>query len=64
MLLGSPLGLFIMIVPGVAIWFWGGYDARTTARRMNEGLVPYRETSLLAIVAFLIHSRIPNLQTN
>jgi len=33
-------------------------------RRMNEGLVPHRETSLLAIVAFLIHSRIPNLQTN
>ncbi len=53
-LLGSLLGLFLMIVPGVAIWLWGGYDAYRTAKGMNEGLVPYRETSPLAIVAFVV----------
>ena len=52
-LLGSLLGLFVMIVPGVAIWAWGVYDAYRTAKGMNEGLVPYRETSPLAIVAFV-----------
>lgn len=52
-LLGSLLGLFVMIVPGVAIWAWGVYDAWATAQRMNEGLVPYRETSALAIVGFV-----------
>ncbi|MDK2890699.1 MAG: hypothetical protein PWR21_1331 [Methanoculleus sp.] len=52
-LLGSLLGLFVMIVPGVAVWLWGGYDAYRTAKGMNEGLVPYRETSPLAIVAFV-----------
>lgn len=54
MLLGSLLGLFVLIVPGAAIWLWGVYDAWATARRMNEGLAPYRETSALAIAAFLV----------
>ncbi|WP_301676064.1 hypothetical protein [Methanoculleus methanifontis] len=31
-LLGSLLSLFLMIVPGVAIWAWGGYDAYRTAK--------------------------------
>lgn len=53
-LLGSLLGLFLLIVPGVAVWLWGGYDAYRTAKGMNEGLVPYRETSPLMIVAFLV----------
>ncbi|MDD3857091.1 MAG: hypothetical protein PHP43_03485 [Methanoculleus sp.] len=53
-LLGSLLGLFILIVPGVAIWAWGVYDAYRTAKGMNEGLVPYRETSPLAIVGFVV----------
>ncbi|MDD4567347.1 hypothetical protein L21_0442 [Methanoculleus chikugoensis] len=53
-LLGSLFGLFILIVPGVAIWAWGVYDAYRTAKGMNEGLVPYRETSPLAIVGFVV----------
>lgn len=53
-LFGSLFGLFLLIVPGVAIWAWGVYDAWATAQRMNEGLVPYRETSPLAIVAFVV----------
>ena len=53
-LLGSLLGLFLLIVPGVAVWLWGVYDAYRTAKGMNEGLVPYRETSPLMIVAFVV----------
>ncbi|BBL69225.1 hypothetical protein [Methanoculleus chikugoensis] len=53
-LLGSLFGLFILIVPGVAIWAWGVYDAYRTAKGMNEGLVPYRETSPLAVVGFVV----------
>ncbi len=49
----SLFGLFFLIVPGVVVWLWGAYDAWVTARRMNEGLIPYRETSILAIMAFL-----------
>ena len=52
-LLGSLLGLFVMIVPGVAIWVWGVYDAYRTAKGMNEGLVPYRETSPFVIIGFV-----------
>ncbi len=53
-LLGSLFGLFVMIVPGVVVWLWGGYDAYRTAKGMNDGLVPYRETSMLMIVAFMV----------
>jgi len=53
-LLGSLFGLFIMILPGVAIWLWGAYDAYRTAKGMNEGDIPYRETGALKIVAFLV----------
>lgn len=53
-LFGSLFGLFLLIVPGVAIWAWGTYDAWATARRMNEGLIPYRETSPLMIAAFVV----------
>lgn len=53
-LLASLLGLFVLIVPGVAVWLWGGYDAYRTAKGMNEGTVPYRETSMPTIIAFVI----------
>ncbi len=53
-LLGSLLGLFVLIVPGVAVWLWGGYDAYRTAKGMNEGTVPYRETSVMLIVVFMV----------
>jgi len=53
-LLASLFGLFIMIVPGIVIWLWGGYDAYRTAKWMNEGLVPYRETSMMMIAAFMV----------
>ncbi|NLA99604.1 MAG: hypothetical protein GX837_01340 [Methanomicrobiales archaeon] len=53
-LLGSFFGLFLLIVPGVAIWAWGIYDAWATARQMNEGLIPYQETSPLMIVGFVV----------
>uniref|UniRef100_UPI002FCB7765 hypothetical protein n=1 Tax=Methanoculleus sp. TaxID=90427 RepID=UPI002FCB7765 len=53
-LFGSLFGLFLLIVPGVAVWLWGVYDAYRTAKGMNEGLVPYQETSPLAIIAFVV----------
>ena len=53
-LLGSLFGLFLMIVPGVAIWAWGVYDAYRTAKGMNEGFIPYRETSPLMIIGFVV----------
>jgi TM2 domain-containing membrane protein YozV len=53
-LFGSLFGLFLLIVPGVAIWGWGVYDAYRTAKGMNEGLVPYRETSALMIIGFVV----------
>lgn len=47
-------GLLVMLVPGVAVWLFGVYDAWATARRMNEGTVPFREVRLLTIVLFMV----------
>jgi len=47
-------GLLVMLIPGVAVWLFGVYDAWATARRMNEGAVPFREVRLLTIVLFMV----------
>ncbi len=53
-LFGSLFGLFLLIIPGLAVWAWGVYDAYRTAKGMNEGHIAYRETSPLMIVAFVV----------
>jgi TM2 domain-containing membrane protein YozV len=47
-------GLLVMLIPGVAVWIFGMYDAWATARRMNEGTVPLREVRLLTIALFMV----------
>jgi hypothetical protein len=47
-------GLLVMLIPGVAVWIFGMYDAWATARRMNEGTVPFREVRLLTIALFMV----------
>jgi len=47
-------GLLVMLIPGVAVWLFGIYDAWATARRMNAGVVPFREVRLLTIVLFMV----------
>jgi len=47
-------GILVMLIPGVAFWIFGMYDAWTTARRMNAGVVPFREVRLLTIALFMV----------
>ncbi|MDV2481089.1 hypothetical protein F8E02_03500 [Methanoculleus sp. Wushi-C6] len=47
-------GLLVMLIPGVAVWLYGIYDAWATARRMNAGTVPFREAGLATIALFMI----------
>lgn len=35
---------------GVAFWLYGTYDAYATAKRMNEGTIPYHESSIPALL--------------
>lgn len=43
-----------MLIPGVAVWLFGVYDAWAIARRMNAGTVPFRKARLSTIVIFMV----------
>ena len=30
------------------------YDAYTTAKKMNEGLLPYKEANIMVIIGFIV----------
>lgn len=47
-------GLILMLVSGVAVWLFAVYDAWATARRMNAGIVPFREGRLVTIALFMV----------
>lgn len=47
-------GLLVMLIPGVAVWLYGIYDAWATARRMNAGVVPFREVRLATVALFMV----------
>ncbi|ABN58414.1 MULTISPECIES: hypothetical protein [Methanoculleus] len=52
-LFGVLAGLLVMLIPGVVVWIFGIYDARATARRMNAGVVPFREMRFASVVLFM-----------
>ena len=51
---GVLAGLLAMLIPGVAVWIFGVYDAYTTAQGMNAGTISFRETSLISVILFMI----------
>ncbi len=53
-LFGVLAGLLAMLIPGVAVWLYGVYDAWATARRMNAGTTPSREAGLVTIALFMV----------
>ncbi|PKL63112.1 MAG: hypothetical protein CVV31_02445 [Methanomicrobiales archaeon HGW-Methanomicrobiales-2] len=53
-LFGVLAGLLVMLIPGIAVWLFGIYDAWATARRMNAGTVPFREARLVTVVLFMV----------
>lgn len=52
-LLGTLIGVLIFVIPGLIVWLYGIYDAYVTSKRMNEGSIPYRETTLANILVFI-----------
>jgi TM2 domain-containing membrane protein YozV len=53
-LIGTIIGYFIFVIPGVIVWLYGLYDAYTTAQKMNKGEIPYVETSMGKVVGFIV----------
>jgi uncharacterized membrane protein required for colicin V production len=54
--LGTFVGVLLLVVPGIIIWIVGIIDAWLTAKKMNEGKIPFKEHSWFQIIAFFIFS--------
>jgi len=53
-LIGTLIGLIILVIPGLAIWLYGIYKAYDVAKKMNEGIVPYKETTTTNLALYII----------
>jgi TM2 domain-containing membrane protein YozV len=53
---GTLAGVLLFVVPGIIIWIFGVADAWLTAKKMNEGKIPFQEHSWFQIIAFFIYS--------
>ncbi|WP_214021008.1 hypothetical protein [Methanoculleus sp.] len=51
-LVGTLIAGLYFAPAGAAIWLYGACDAYATARRMNDGTVPYRDSSIAALLLF------------
>jgi TM2 domain-containing membrane protein YozV len=51
---GTIIGSLILVIPGLAIWLYGIYNAYNVAQKMNRGEIPYKEASLLGIIAYIV----------
>ena len=51
---GTIIGIFIFVVPGLIVWIYGIYDAYTTAKKMNEGSIPFKETNTTVMIIFVV----------
>ena len=52
--IGTLIGYLIFVIPGLAIWVYGIYDAYKTANAMNTGTTPFVPHSTNHIIAFII----------
>lgn len=54
MLIGVLIGYLIFFIPGLIVWVYGIYDAYTTAKKMNEGTIPFVAHKTSHILAFIV----------
>jgi len=52
--IGTLAGFFIFFIPGLIFWIYGMHDARSTAKRMNKGEIPFRPTNTAHMIIFFI----------
>ena len=52
--IGVFIGSLILILPGLAIWLYGIYNAYKVAEKINLGQIPYKEVPLLEIIGYIV----------
>ncbi len=53
-LFGTLIGYLFFVIPGIIVWVYGIYDAYSTAKKMNEGKIPFVAHKTSHIIAFII----------
>jgi hypothetical protein len=54
LLLGTLLGLFLILIPGLVVWTYSMYDAYLTAGKMNKGTPESRPLQPVQMVLFVV----------
>ena len=52
--IGTVIGFFIFIIPGLLVWAFGIYDAYTIALRMNKKEIPFLPTNTGHVILFIL----------
>ncbi len=53
-LVGSVIGAFIFLIPGISVLVYGIYDSYVIAEKMNKGKVLYQEASAESVIAYIL----------
>lgn len=53
-LIGVFIGSLILVLPGLAIWIYGIYNAYKVSQKINLGQIPYKDVSLFKIVGYIV----------
>ena len=51
---GTLFGLFVLLIPGLIIWIYGMSSAYSTARKMNNGQIPFSPANTAHIILFIV----------
>lgn len=57
-LIGMLIGSLVFLLPGVAIWLYGIYNAYKVADKMKSGIIPAKGTSTANLLIFIVISLI------
>lgn len=52
--IGIIIGSLLLVIPGLAVWIYGIYNAYKVAGKINQGQLPYKETSIGKIILYII----------
>lgn len=52
--IGTVIGFFIFIIPGLLVWAFGIYDAYTIALQMNKKEIPFLPTNTGHVILFIL----------
>jgi len=52
--IGTVIGFFLFIIPGLLVWAFGIYDAYTIALKMNKKEIPFLPTNTGHVILFIL----------